>query len=61
VNGKNCALVDLRFLADDYDKGEYKTVVIRPHLYDTERIKLNISSESGFSVGDIEIFYRKTG
>ncbi len=61
VNGKTAALVDLRFSTDDYDKGEYKTVMLRPHLYDTERVKLYISSDSDFAVGDIEIFYRKTG
>lgn len=61
VNDKRLALVDLRFSTDDYDKGEYKTVMLRPHLYDTERVEFEILSDSYFSVGDIEIFYRKTG
>ncbi len=60
VNGKRQAMVDLRFSTDDYDKGEYKTVRLRPHLYDTEKVGFEISSDSHFAVGDIEIFYRKT-
>lgn len=61
VNDISLALVDLRFSTDDYDKGEYKTVMLRPHLYDTERVKLYIWSDCEFAVGDIEIFYRKMG
>ena len=61
VNDRVIALADLRFSTDDYDKGEYKTIMLRPHLYDTEQIRLTISSDSDFAVGDIEIFYRKTG
>ncbi len=61
VNNKSLALVDLRFSTDDYDKGEYKTVMLRPHLYDTQQVKLYIWSDCDFAVGDIEIFYRKTG
>lgn len=61
INGRNAVSVDLRFSAEDYDKGEYKSVVLRPHLYDTRQIELYISSDSEFSLGDIEIFYRKTG
>lgn len=61
INGRNIAVVDLRFSTEDYAKGEYKSVVLRPHLYDTREIELYISSDSEFAVGDIEIFYRKTG
>ncbi len=61
LNGRSAALVDLRFSTDDYDKGEYKTVVLSPHLYDTEKICVEIASSDAFAVGDIEIFYRKTG
>jgi len=61
VNNRSLALVDLRYSTDDYDKGEYKTVMLKPHLYDTERFKLYISSDCDFAVGDIEIFYRKMG
>ena len=35
--------------------------MLRPHLYDTERVKLYIWSDCEFAVGDIEIFYRKMG
>lgn len=61
VNGRSVSLVDLRFSADDYDKGEYKSVCLRPHLYDTKQVQLYIESDGEFSLGDIEIFYRKTG
>ncbi|MBQ3547549.1 MAG: hypothetical protein IJA44_03640 [Clostridia bacterium] len=61
VNNVSTATVDLRLSAEDYDKGEYKSVVLRPHLYDTEAIQLYVSSDSDFAIGDIELFYRKTG
>ncbi len=61
INDRQTVEVDLRFSTDDYDKGEYKTVMISPHLYDTQSVKIEISSIDAFAVGDIEIFYRKTG
>lgn len=61
VNSISVATVDLRLSAEDYDKGEYKSVVLRPHLYDTEAVQLYISSDSNFAIGDVEFFYRKTG
>ena len=61
VNGRHIAFVDLRFSTDDYDKGEYKTVMLTPHLYDTERVKIEVLSSDAFALKDIEIFYRKTG
>ncbi len=61
VNGRRMAVVNLRFSTDDYDKGEYKTVELSPHLYDTERLQIELSSKDAFAVGEIEIFYRKMG
>lgn len=61
INDRNMPPVDLRFSTDDYDKGEYKSVSLIPHLYDTKQVSLNIASDSEFSLGEIEIFYRKTG
>ncbi len=61
VNDNKLAVVNLRFSTDDYDMGEYKTVTLRPHLYNIERVRFDISSDSPFAVGDIEILYRKTG
>ena len=61
INDRQTVEVDLRFSTDDYDKGEYKTVMLSPHLYDTESVKIEISSLDAFAVSDIEIFYRKTG
>ncbi len=61
INDRQIVDVDLRFSTDDYDKGEYKTVMLVPHLYNTESVKIEISSLDAFAVSDIEIFYRKTG
>ena len=61
INDRYTAKVNLRLSAEDYDKGEYKSVVLRPHLYDTEIVQIYISSDSNFAVGDIELYYRKTG
>ncbi len=61
INSKKSATVNLRFSTDDYDKGEYKTVMLTPHLYNTEGICFEILSNDAFSIGGIEIFYRKTG
>ncbi len=61
INNRSVAKVNLRLSAEDYDKGEYKSVVLRPHLYDTESVQLYISSDSNFAVGDIELYYRKIG
>ena len=61
INGRHIDFVDLRFSTDDYDKGEYKTVMLTPHLYNTERVKIEASSSDAFALRDIEIFYRKTG
>ncbi len=61
INGKSSAKVDLRLSSEDYDKGEYKSVMLRPHLYDTETVQFYIASDCDFAVGDIELYYRKTG
>lgn len=61
INDRSAAKVNMRLTSEDYDKGEYKSVVLRPHLYDTETIQFHISSDCSFAVGDIELFYRKTG
>ena len=61
INDRSEASIDMRLSAEDYDKGEYKSVILRPHLYDMRQLQLYIASDSEFSVGEIEIFYRKTG
>ncbi len=61
INDRSVAKVNMRLSAEDYDKGEYKSVMLRPHLYDTETVQFYIASDSSFAVGDIELYYHKTG
>lgn len=61
VNGKEIANVNLRISREEYQNGEHKSVKIIPHLYGARLLYLTVESDDGLSIGELEIFYRKTG
>ncbi len=61
INGLQVANINFGFSNEIYDKCEYKTVKLSPHLYGTDSIYLTLSSDRQMSIGEIEILYRITG
>lgn len=58
VNDNYITEVNFGFLNEDYDKCEYKSVRLSPHIYNTDGVTLKLESENDISIGDIEIQYR---
>ncbi len=53
--------VNFGFLNEDYDKCEYKSVRLSPHIYNTNMVTLKLESDKEMSIGEIEIRYRVMG
>lgn len=61
VNDRYKTELDFGFLNGDYDKCEYKSVRLSPHLYNVNGVDISFNSDKEFSIGEIEIRYRITG
>ena len=61
VNGKEIADVNFRLTNEEYDKCEYKSVKLMPHLNNINTVYITLSSKNGMSVGELEIIYKKIG
>ncbi len=61
VNDRYQTKLDFGFLNGDYDKCEYKSVRLSPHLYNVNGVDISFDSDKDFSIGEIEIRYRITG
>lgn len=61
VNGMQLANINFGFSNEIYDKCDYKTVKLSPHLYATDSVYLTLCSDRQMSIGEIEIIYRITG
>ncbi len=63
ISVNNCYRTELNFgyLNEDYDKSDYKTVRLSPHIYDADGVVLSIESDNEIGIGDIEIGYKVTG
>ncbi len=61
INGLQVANINFGFSNEIYDKADYKTVKLSPHLYGADSVYLTLSSDRQMSVGEIEIIYRITG
>ena len=61
INGLTIANINFGFSNEIYDKREYKTVKLSPHLYETDSVYLTLSSDQHMSIGEIEILYRLIG
>lgn len=61
VNGKEIADINFRLTNEEYDKCEYKSVKLMPHLSNTNTVYITLSSKNGMSVGELEIIYKKIG
>lgn len=60
VNDRYKTEVNFGFLNADYDKCEYKSVKLSPHLYNTDGVQLSLESDKEMSIGEMEIQYRVT-
>ncbi len=60
VNSKEITSINLGFLGEEYNKHEHKTVRVIPHLNGEREVYLTISSNTLMSIGEMEIYYRKT-
>ena len=61
VNDRYKTEIDFGFLNEDYDKCEYKSVRLSPHLYNVNGVSVSFESNKEFSIGELEIRYRITG
>ncbi len=61
VNDRYKTVVDFGFLNEDYDKCEYKSVRLSPHLYNVNGVSVSFESDKEFSIGELEMRYRITG
>ncbi len=61
VNGKEITSINFGFIGEEFNKHEYKSVRITPHLYSVNQVYLTISSNDFMSIGEAEIYYRITG
>lgn len=61
VNDRYKTEINFGYPNDDYDKCEYKSVRISPHLYNVDGVSISFESNKEFSIGEIEVRYRIMG
>ncbi len=61
VNDRYKTEINFGYLNEHYDKCEYKSVKISPHLLGVNGVSVSFDSDKEFSIGEIEIRYRIMG
>ncbi len=58
VNDRYKTELNFDFLNEDYDKCDYKSVKLSPHIYNTSGVSLKLESFDKISIGEIEFQYK---
>ncbi|MBE6787588.1 MAG: hypothetical protein E7537_04495 [Ruminococcaceae bacterium] len=61
VNSKEINTINFGFIGEAFNKHDYKSVRIVPHLHGVNGVFLTISSNDFLSIGEAEIYYRIIG